>query len=96
MKIRTITRTITTKYATVLTVNTAAQTFQQEVFALPVDADETNALQMCRDLCGGDVVPVKLVKIEAVEQLYSMPESVFIKYATPVDSRCSKKEKESD
>ena len=92
MKIRTITRTITTKYASVLTVNTAAQTFQTEIFPLSVEADEKNALEMCRALCGGDTVPVKLVKLESVEQLYSMSEADFIKYAKPVESRYYKKE----
>lgn len=96
MKIRTITRTIVTRKATVLMVNPVEQSFVTAEFVLSADADEKNALEMVKELVPAEVIPVKLVSLETSEKLYSMPESVFLMYATPVDSRCTKKEKESE
>lgn len=92
MKIRTITRTIVTRKATVLLVNPVEQSFVTAEFTLSADADEKNALEMVKELVPAEVIPVKLVSLESTEQLYSMPESVFLMYATPVDSRYTKKE----
>ena len=94
MKIRYITRTIVTRKATVLLVNPTEQSFVTAEFVLSADADEKNSLEMVKELVPAEIIPVKLVSLESREQLYSMPESLFIQYATPVDSRYSKKESE--
>lgn len=85
MREKMLTRTVTTNRAAVLALNTTDKTVVAVSVDIPGYIPEKKMLDYTRQQIETDTLKVCTIDgMETIEQLYELPESVFLKYATPV------------
>ena len=80
-----ITRTITTLDCSVIGITDSGEV-KTLVINTPV-IDDKKLFSYIRTACPADFSPAKIVKVETNEQLYGMPESVFMAHAVKLPPR---------
>ena len=85
MKEKIITRTVVTLEVHVMGLD-ENNLVAIRVFNLPV-IDDKKILPFLMNKSNDSFTPAKVVKVETVEQLYGMPESLFMKYAEKLPPR---------
>lgn len=83
-----VTRTVTTTKATILYVDTEAETTVTGVVEVPrTYKDDKKLLEAVKDVVDSSYIPVKVISTETVETLYGMTEQKFIENAEKLPPR---------
>lgn len=94
MREKIITRTVITLEVNVMGID-SDNNVAVKVIPLPL-MDEKKILSYLMNHPMADFTPAKILKVEQVEQLYGMPESLFMQYATKLPPRKDYSQKGED